>query len=415
MTQSVLFDRAFTHFLLGRVALSLADSILTVSLGWHLYQATQNAFDLALVGLFQIAPFLGLFLVTGWVADHFSRKTIMISCASLQVVVFALIGWQMSTPDLNKWVIYGLISLMGIGKAFISPATQAVLPNLVTPGLLNRAVAVTGTSWNLALTLGPFVAGLLLAWIDRSVYWLLTGLAFVSLYGFLRLPSLTTVKTEGARRDILGGIRFLKVNPVVLGCLSLDLAIVLFGSVMVILPIYVADVLQTGPETLGLLRAMPAVGAVLIGLVLSGERGEFTHIGRTLFVSLTVFALSILLFSFSDSLWLSCLALFIYGAADMFSVVIRTSVVQTLTPDALRGRVSALNSIFIASSNQVGDFRAGSVAALVGPVGAGLIGGVMALVVAVGGGVLFSELRKLDRKTLRLSAPDQENAEHPKP
>ncbi|MDC8831087.1 MFS transporter [Alteromonas gilva] len=399
MTQPSVFTARFAWFLGGRGMFSTIESIMAVAFAWHLYERTGDPFDLALVGLFQIAPVYILFPLTGWVVDHVSRSKILIAGATMQLLVLTGFALLMMTADFNKWYLLALISVYGCGKAFMSPALQATLPNLVAPHYLNQAVAITSTVWNIALTVGPFVAGVLIAWLDRNVYWVLVAAAIVTFTCFINIPHMDAANTAKGKRDLLGGLRFVKQNPIVLGSLSVDLFIILLGSVVALLPVYAADILKVGPQGLGLLRAMPAAGAVLMGVYLSRFKTEFNNTGATLFVSLVVFACSILTFALSQSLWLTATALFVYGASDMISVVIRGAVVQLHTPNALRGRVSAANSIFIASSNQLGDFRAGATAAAIGPVNATLIGGWCALAIALSGAYWFKDLRQL--KTLK--------------
>ena len=399
MTQSSVFTPRFAWFLGGRGMFSTIESIMAVAFAWHLYERTGDPFDLALVGLFQIAPVYVLFPLTGFVVDHVSRSKILIAGASLQLLVLTGFALLMMNADFNKWYLLALISVYGCGKAFMSPALQATLPNLVKAHHLNQAVAITSTVWNIALTVGPFMAGILIAWLDRDVYWLLVIAAFSTLTCFINIPFMDAANTAKGKRDLLGGLRFVTQNQIVLGSLSVDLFMILLGSVVALLPVYAADILNIGPEGLGLLRAMPASGAVLMGVYLSRFKTEFNNTGITLFASLVVFAGSVITFAVSQTLWLTAMALFIYGASDMISVVIRGAVVQLNTPDALRGRVSAANSIFIASSNQLGDFRAGAAAAALGPVNAALIGGGCALAVALSGAYWFKDLRKL--KTLK--------------
>lgn len=384
--------------LLGRVCTTLTNSILAVAIGWHLYEATGNAFDLALVGVFQVSPILALFLITGWVADHFSRRNVLICAAFLQIAVAVAVATIMTVPEFNKWHLYIALFFSGVSRAFFSPAIQSALVNIVSPQSLSKAIAVNSVTWNAALIIGPFLAGVLVTLVDRQLYWGLVLLSIITILGFSLLPALKITNKKSLNMDdLLGGIRYLKANNNVLGCLLLDLLIVMFGSVMAILPMFVSDVLQKGPETLGLLRAMPALGATLIGLYLTKFHNEFEQTGKVLFRALTVFALSILLFSVARETWLAAAALFIYGGSDMYSVVIRSAVVQLLTPDNLRGRVSALNGIFIASSNELGDFRAGSAAAVFGPIYGVMLGGVMALTVALAGAMYFKSLRELKK------------------
>lgn len=386
----------FYYFLLGRALFSLVESILLVAIGWHLYQQTGDPFDLALVGLFQITPVLALFLVTGWVVDHVSRKKILVYGACLQTCVLVAIAWVMMAAEFNKWQLFVLLSGSGAIKAFMSPTLQATLVNIVPTDQLNRAIAMISTVWNLATTAGPFIAGVMIAKLQFNTYWWLVVGSLFTFASFACLPKIAASnQVSRSWAVVLGGFTFLRHNPIVMGCLLLDLLMVLLGSVVALLPVYAADILKVGAEGLGLLRAMPAIGAVLCGIYLSKYKQDFARTGTTLFVALFIFALSIIVFSFATSLIMAAIALFVYGASDMFSVVIRGSVVQHHTPDALRGRVSSVNSIFIASSNQLGDFRAGSSAAAFGASNAALYGGLSALLVAAAGALYFKDLRNL--------------------
>jgi MFS family permease len=373
--------------------------MLSVAIGWHIYKLTGDPFDLALVGLVQVVPVLSLFIFTGWVVDNFPRKWILIICGLVETCTLISMALVMHADTINTDYIFALMFLHGCTRAFIGPAQSAILPNIVSEDFLAKAVAVTSTVWNTASTSGPFIAGLLIAWIDLDTYWLLGFLSLAGTLLMLTLPPLTHVKPTGRGiEQILGGIRFIKNSPFVLGSISLDLFIVMLGSVMALLPIYAADILHVGPEGLGILRGMPALGAVLVGLAMT-RLPPLRHSGPVLFTTLGVFALAILLFAFSTNYWLSLAALAIYGGSDMVSVNIRNTLIQLATPDELRGRVGAVNSIFIASSNDIGDFRAGSVAAVIPPVAAVALGGVMALMVSVAGFYLFPKIRKLDRLT----------------
>ncbi|NHO66803.1 MFS transporter [Aestuariicella hydrocarbonica] len=383
-------------YLMARACMSLTNTMLSVAIGWHLYKLTGNPFDLAMVGLVQIIPMLLLFMVTGWVVDHFSRKRILVICALLETLILLFLASAMHTQDFDKYTIFTLLFIHGCSRAFFGPAQQAILPNIVSREALAQAVAITSTVWNVASTSGPFIAGLLLAWIDKDTYWVLGGLGFTGTVLFLTLPAISHVQpTARGLAQLLGGIQFIKNNPIVLGSISLDMFAVLAGSVMALLPIYALDILHVGPDALGVLRGMPALGAVMVGLVMA--KIPMRNTGPSLFIALVVFALSIVLFAYSTVFWLSLVALWVYGAADMVSVNIRSTLIQIATPDDLRGRVSAVNSIFIATSNKMGDFRAGSVATILSPVATVALGGLMALIVAVGGCYLFPTIRKLDK------------------
>lgn len=387
------FTSSFYAYLCGRALFSGIDTIIGTCLAWHIYEQTKDPFDIALIGLFQITPIYVFFVFSGWVVDHVSRKRILQIGTLFQLSILIVIALLMQSEDFNKWYLLFLVSCMGAVRAFLSPAMQAILPNIVHPKKLTSALAITNTIWNVALTVGPLAAGLMLAAVDRQVYWVAAILCVFASFCFFWLPKIVAANVSGRQlSDLFKGISFLRDNQIVFGSLLLDLLIVLGGSVVALLPIYASDILQVGPEGLGLLRSMPAIGAVIIGIYLSRYKKEFQQTGHTLFYAMLVFSISIILFATTQNIWISCISLLLYGASDMFSVVIRGAVVQHNTPDQLRGRVSALNSIFIASSNQLGDFRAGSVAAIAGPVNTALIGGLTAVAVTVWGYKRFPRL-----------------------
>lgn len=392
-----MYSKALIGLLMGRVATTVIASTMIVGIGWHLYEATGSAFDLALIGLFQIIPIFLFTLPAGWVADNFSRRTILLVSTVLQIIILITIALIMNQEELNKWYLYSALVVLAIGRAFFAPAIQSALPNIVKAEDLNKAVALVSSSWNLALTLGPFIAGFLIAWLDKDFYWLLLIFGVFNIVGFSLLPEFKKRSDRPTINlsDILGGVSYLRRSPEVLGSMVVDLFIVLLGSVMAILPVFVKDVLNAGPEVLGLLRAMPAVGATLVGIILTRRHEPIKQNGRALFIALFIFSGSIVLFATVHIVWVAAVALFIYGASDMISVVLRSSIVQICTPDKLRGRVSSLNTLFIASSNELGDFRSGSAAALLGPVTGALVGGIMAFAVVGISMVLFKPLRQL--------------------
>ena len=406
-----MYTKALIGLLIGRVATTVIASTMIVGIGWHLYEATGNAFDLALIGLFQIIPIFLFTLPAGWVADHFSRRAILLITSSLQIIILVVIALLMNQETLNKWYLYSALVILAIGRAFFAPAIQSALPNIVKAEDLSKAVALVSSLWNMALTLGPFIAGFLIAWLDKDFYWLLLIFGLFNIIGFNLLPEFKA--REGKKSinlsDLLGGVAYLKRSPEVLGSMVVDLFIVLLGSVMAILPVFVKDVLNAGPEVLGLLRAMPAVGATIVGIALTRRKQPIQQNGRALFIALFIFSCSIVIFATIHIVWVAALALFIYGASDMISVVLRSSIVQICTPDRLRGRVSSLNTLFISSSNELGDFRSGSAAALLGPVTGALVGGIMAFAVVGISMVVFKPLRQLGE--LKPYEDDQPEAE----
>ncbi|MEM9172172.1 MAG: MFS transporter [Pseudomonadota bacterium] len=392
-------NNAFRLYLGAQILTTLASTMLSVAVGWHIYAATGNPFDLALVGAMQILPIAGLFIVSGWVIDSVQRKLILVACAVLQGIVLLGLALSLASPEFSRLTVFGLLFINGIARAFQMPARQSVLPGIVTDAYLSQAVAISSTVWTAGATAGPFVAGLIIAWIDTGIYWLLAAFTFVAAWMCVLLPTLVVRRPVGrGLAQLLEGVRYVWRNPLVLPAISLDLIIVFAGSVVALLPVYAIDILQVGPEALGLMRAMPAAGAMIAGVILT-RMPDMRPAGTLLFAALAMFAVSIIVFAFSGNLWLSLVALFVYGATDMVSVNVRMSIIQLATPDSLRGRVNSVNSLFIATSNDAGDFRAGAVATVLGPVTTVMLGGVMAAVVTVGGFILAPTLRRLQRVT----------------
>ena len=387
----------FLAFLGGSALINLVTTALSVAVGWHIYEHSGDPMDLAIVGLMQIIPTFLFFFASGWIVDSFSRKHLLILCAIAEALVMAGLVLVMVAGELNLAFVFGLLFCHGSIRAIYFPATQAIVPNLVSEARLPRAIALGSTVSNVAMTGGPVMAGVLISLLDRHVYVVLLGLLVAAVITYLLLPRLA--RMQMAPRDwstIIGGITYVRTNSIVLGAIGIDLFIVMVGSVVTLLPVYAQDILEISPDALGFLRAMPAFGAVVAGVVLS-SLPPMRHCGQRLFLALAVFSGAIVLFALSTNFWLSMAALFVYGATDMISVNIRMTLVQTATPDHLRGRVSAVNSIFIASSNEMGDVRAGGAAAFFGPVAAACAGGFMALGVVCIGFLAFPRLRRLDR------------------
>ena len=299
-----MFKRPFVLYLLSQALGTLTTAILSVAVGWHLYQATGRAFDLALVGLMQIIPIAGLFIVSGWVVDNVRRKHVLIACAALRALVLFGLAFAFGTGELDRFAVFGLLFLNGVSRAFYMPASQSILPGLVEQKDMTRAVAFSSTIWTAGETIGPFAAGFLIAWLDTKIYFLLGMLALLACVLFIFLPSIQVRRPTGRGLDqLLDGVRYVWRNPLVLPAITLDLFIVLVGSIVALLPIFAIDILQVGPEVLGLMRAMPALGAVLAGIALT--RITMRRSGRLLFASLGMFAMSIIVFALSGSLTLS--------------------------------------------------------------------------------------------------------------
>ena len=367
----------------ARVATVAAGQMMMVAVGWELYDLTGSAWDLGLVGLLQFLPSLLLMLVAGQVVDRFHRARIVSICVGSQGLV-ALLLMLGPLPGLSHRALLLLLSLvLGTIKAFQFPAQQALVPLLIPASVLPRAMAFGSAGFQTAIIAGPALGGLLYA-AGASVVYACCALLFV-LAGVVAWHVHHPAPAPMPRmnwNEMLAGVRFVRDQPTLLGAISLDLFAVLFGGATALLPMFAKDILQVGPWGLGLLRAAPAVGALLMSLALTRWPIE-RQSGPKLFVAIVVYGLATLAFGLTTSMALAALALAITGAADMVSIVVRQTMVQLETPEAMRGRVSAVNSVFIGASNQLGEFESGATAAVLGPVGSVVLGGVGSIVVAV--------------------------------
>jgi len=368
----------------ARLAGTTANQMLMVAMGWQMYDLTASAWDLGLVGLCQFAPALLLALVTGHALDRHHRGRILAACLGLQAAVALVLAAAAQGHWASRDGLLALSVLIGVAKAFQLPAQQSIAPLLVPAEVLPRALAFSSAGMQVATIGGPALGGLVYAAGAPAVYVLCCALfaaAAAVLLAKVRYGHVPPPKEPVTLATLLAGVTFIRSRPAVLGAISLDLFAVLLGGATALLPIFAKDILHTGPIGLGVLRAAPAVGALAVSLALT--RWPITRrVGRVMFGAVAVYGLATLLFGLSKVFELSWLALAVSGAADMVSVVIRQSLVQLETPDAMRGRVSAVNSIFIGASNQLGEFESGATAALLGPVGSVVLGGAGTLVVA---------------------------------
>jgi MFS family permease len=390
---------SFLRFWVGRVAGTLANQMLLLVVAWQMYDLTNSAWSLGLVGLFQFVPALALALVSGHVADRHDRRHIVSLALALQLAVALVLLLATHEHWLSREVILGVSLLLGVARSFQMTAQQALTPLLVPAPLLSRAMALSSSGNQAAIIGGPALGGFLYAAGASLVYAVCIVLFVIgaSLVWSARYEHKPAPRAPVTMDTLLAGVRFIRAKPVVLGAISLDLFAVLLGGATALLPIYARDILHAGPEGLGLLRGAPAIGALLMSLVLARWTIR-SRAGAMLFSCVAVFGLTTIVFGVSHSFWLSMVALFVNGAVDMVSVVVRQTLVQLDTPDEMRGRVSAVNSIFIGASNQLGEFESGATAALFGPVGAVVLGGVGTLVVVGLWMRGFPELRR--RKSL---------------
>ena len=400
MSEDIWQQRAFMRYWAARVTSIAASQMLMVAVGWEMYQLTSSAWDLGLVGLYQFLPALLLTLPAGHVADRLHRGRIF----AVATAVLALVGVVLAIASHQHWasrsLLLGLSVVLGCVRAFQMPAQQALMPTLVPQALLPRATAFSSAGTQAAVIAGPALGGAIFVAGPAAVYGA-SALLYV-LASFLAAGLRYTIAVHPREpptwRTVLAGVSFIWGHKVLLGAVTLDLFAVLLGGAVALLPMYAKDILHVGPLGLGLLRAAPAAGALLLSLALT--RWPLRRkVGRTLLLAVAVFGLSTLVFGVSTSFVLSLLALLVSGAADMVSVVIRMSLVALETPDAMRGRVSAVNSIFIGASNQLGEFESGAAAAFIGPVAAVVLGGLGTLAVAAGWVILFPGLAQRDRLT----------------
>ena len=393
----LLRQRQFVRFWLARVAGVMANQMLMVALAWHMYDITNSAWDLGLVGLFQFVPALLMTLPAGHLADRLHRGRIFASCMLAQAALALLLMLATHGGFATRELILAISVVLGAARAFQIPAQQALTPLLVPQSLLQAAIALSSSGMQVAVICGPALGGLLYVTGASTVY--ASSLALFLLAGTLTLVVRYRHQPSSLAANwgtLLAGVAFVWQRKLLLGATSLDLFAVLFGGATALLPIYARDILHTGPQGLGLLRAAPAVGALLMSLLLMRWPLR-RHIGHRLLGAVAVFGLATVVFGLSTHFGLSLLALVLTGAADNISVVTRLTLVQLETPDAMRGRVSAVNSIFIGASNQLGEFESGATAAWFGPVLSVVTGGIGTLLVAAAWLRLFPTLAQRDR------------------
>lgn len=379
---------SFRLYWLARFLNGFATQIISVAVGWQIYDETQNAFLLGLVGLVQFAPAIAFVLVTGTVADRYNRRVVMGLMVALEALCVAALAvfWIRHAGEASEhgvvWPVFVILTLFGVARAFLTPAVQSLAANLVPRESFANAVAWNSSAMQASFTIGPAVGGLLYgisSLVPYAVAFLLFGGA-AALTLLIPKPPQKTTSEPRSIETMLAGFRYIRNNPVVLGAISLDMFAVLLGGATALLPVFARDILDVGPWGLGFLRSAAGVGA-LVMVVWLVRNPIPDHAGKVMFASVAVYGLSILVFGLSTTLWLSLPALFIMGAADMVSVNVRASLIQLATPDDLRGRVTAVNSVFIGASNEVGEFRAGTMAALIGAVPAVVVGGVGTLAI----------------------------------
>jgi MFS family permease len=397
-SSSLLQQRDFVLFWFARVASTMAYQMLVLTIGWQVYELTNSAFDLGLVGLIQFVPAVVLTLLIGHAADRYDRRLIVQVAQSIHALAALLITGALLLGALNRELLFAAVFLVGCARAFELPTAHSLVPSLVPPSLLPRAVAAWTSANQVAVIGGPALGGLIYALSPVAV----GSVCLVLFTGAITLISLIHPKAAPNKQEpptltsVLAGFDYIRRRRRLLGVVTLDFCVVLLGGAVALLPIFARDILTVGPIGLGLLRSAPAVGALITSIVLSHRPVE-RRIGAKMFAVVAIFGAATVVFGLSTWFPLSLVALTVLGASDAVSVVIRFSLVQIETPDAMRGRVSAINYLFVGSSNTLGDFRSGVVADWFGTVPSVMVGGIGSLLVAATWMLLFPDLRRLDR------------------
>jgi MFS family permease len=395
----VLFShQPFLFYFLARIFSEFSYLMATVAIGWQVYAMTDSALALGMVGLVQFIPTALLTFAAGHVADRYDRKRVVQISQTIEGVAAAFLSWGSFAGWLTVPEIFAAVAVSGAAIAFESPAAGALLPSVTPEGMFQKGSAIATAAFQVAMISGPALGGLAYAispgvpYAVMAVFSLLGG----ALNGAIKLDRPVNAKEPPILSALFDGVRFVRRNPAILGTISLDLFAVLLGGATALLPIYARDILHTGPWGLGVLRGAPAVGALLMTFVLA-RYAINRRAGMRMFQAVIVFGLATVVFALSYSIWLSILALAIMGAADTVSMVIRLSLVQLGTPDDMRGRVGAVNYLFVNASGQLGEFESGITAALFGAMPAAVLGGLGTITVALLWMKLFPTLRKLER------------------
>jgi len=403
--------RDYRFYWFARLASTIAQMGMVIVIGWQVYDIARQtmdieaaAFQLGLVGLVQFAPLFLLTLVSGWTADRIDRRTIARFVLALEMLCAAILLWTTWNGTIDLPTLFAVAALLGVARAFAGPAFGALAPNLVPREILPKAIALSSMAWQSGSIAGPAIGGILYDITPHLPYLVSTILFGVSLLAVIMIRPTERAAMAGGSpwRQMVEGLAYVRRNRLVLGAITLDLGAVLLGGVTAMLPVYARDILMVGPEGLGPLRAAPAIGATLTALYFS-FRPIRTNVGTKMLAAVVVFGAATAIFGISDSMPLSLAMLALLGAADMFSVYIRQSLIQLHTPDEMRGRVGAASTLAISASNELGEARAGFSASLIGPVTAVVAGGIGAILVTLAWARIFPELRRA--RTFDVPAP----------
>lgn len=393
---------AFRHFWLSRLCWTIGSLSMVIVIGWQVYDIARHtmglkeaALRLGIIGVVQFVPLFLLTLITGWTADRLDRRWIARASVALELCCATALGFLAWHHATSLGALYIVAAALGVGRAFAGPALSALAPNLVPREILPRAIALSSIAWQTGAVLGPALGGYLYAYAPYAPYAVSGALFLIAFLSLLAIPALE--RTAIDRRpnpwaQMVEGLKYVRHNRLVLGAISLDLFAVLLGGATAMLPVFARDILHAGPEGLGHLRAAPAIGATLTAGFFS-VRPLKRNVGLKMLIAVGVFGGATILFGFSRSMALSIACLALLGSADMFSVYVRQSLIQLYTPDAMRGRVGAVSSLFISASNELGEAESGFLGAIIGPVPAVIAGGIGAIAVVLLWSWWFPELR----------------------
>jgi MFS family permease len=381
---SLLRHKQFALYWWTRVLSTTGYQMIQVAIQWEIYQLTDSAFHLGLIGLIMFIPVIAGTFIIGHVADHYDRRVVIFICHVSKAIGAVILIAASYTGYLSVGLIYSVVFIVGTGRAFEGPTLHTIVPSIMPQEVLSRAIAAGATAHQVAVIGGPALGGFLLAAGTNTVYYVCLAMFMIAaiLIILVRIERPAKVKKAVTLESVFAGFHYIRTRPVIFGAITLDLAAVLIGGVTALLPIFARDILDAGPSGLGLLRSSPAVGALLMSFLLSNIQIN-KHAGRIMIGAVVVYGLATAAFGFSSWLWLSMLALAITGAADSVSVVVRHSLVQTRTPNEMLGRVMAVNSTFTGTTSNLGQFEAGLVASLIGAGPAAVVGGMGAAAVAV--------------------------------
>jgi MFS family permease len=393
----------YRFYWVTRLASTIAQMSMVIVIGWQVYDIARLTMDvkgaalqLGLIGVVQFVPLFALTLITGWTADRLDRRVVARATIALELLCAGILGWLTWNGSVTLPALFAVAALLGVARAFAMPALQALSPNLVPRELLPKAIAMSSIAWQSGAIAGPAIGGYLYAFDPHLPYTVAGGLFAISLFCMFMIGPRPRSAIEGSKnpwKQMVDGLGYVRRNRLVLGAISLDLFAVLLGGATAMLPIYARDILAAGPTGLGHLRAAPAIGATLTALYFS-FRPLKHNVGAKMLAAVGVFGAATVIFGLSRSMALSLFCLALLGAADMFSVYVRQSLIQLYTPDAMRGRVGAVSSLFISASNELGEAESGFLAALIGPVAAVVGGGIAAIGVTLLWAKWFPELRR---------------------